>query len=154
MTDQSSEESYSGHTCNHCLRVCTPWDTGVLCYVSETQGNSCLLSPVAYLAHSKVGLFQNPHVILDCITKYDQKTPPQWAWLCCLLNSMAIYLNMILCRRTPSKKRHNGQFIISMRGIWSYCLLKAWGNKDNAGGRVKMWYDRKPRSLWTMLVMS
>lgn len=37
------------------------------------------LSPVAYLAHSKAGLLENPHVILDCITKYDQKTLPQWA---------------------------------------------------------------------------
>lgn len=60
-----------GHRC----ALLSQWDSGQLMF----------FTPVAYLAHSKAGLLRNPHVILDCITKYDQKTLPQWAWLCCLL---------------------------------------------------------------------
>lgn len=47
-----------------------------VCFVMSLvfRAINVLFSPVAYLAHSKAGPFEHPHVILDCITKYDQKT--------------------------------------------------------------------------------
>lgn len=82
------------------------------------------------------------------------KDSTSMAWLCCSLNSMAIYLNMILRRRAPSKKRHNRQFIISMRGIWSYCLLKALGETRIVRGEELMWYDHELRPPRCTLAMS
>lgn len=101
---------------HRCALLC-PWDSGQLmfsfscCLFSTQQGWPVWASSCDPWLHYKIW----------------SKDPTQWTWLCCLLNSMAIYLNMILCRRTPSKKRHNRQFIISMRGIWSYYLVKALG---------------------------